>query len=355
MTRIATPSLERLVLVRIEQLEYLAAVTQHGSLRRASEQLHLSQSALSEAIRGLERELGVSLLERHRSGARISHEGRDLLPIMGEILSGIGRLKEAANDQNRVSRMIRVGTVNAGTSAILVPAVQDFGRRHATTTVDVATMFQTVIQESLLEGRLEIGLVNIFPGDEVPLALKVTTLLEGEAVVCCHTDDPLASQDEISIDDLRRRPFVSSRVGYVMHRLSQRLFGAQEPPTTYYADGAEMAKSLVAKGVGPSLLPDYSIAGDPLEEAGIITARPLSVPTPRVSMLLLRRQFDRLPPDIAELEETLIRIARSHPQGHLPGSATSDLPSSSRVLPRTDDGVNQQRTSRPEGLGGPRP
>ena len=42
--------------MRLEQLEYLAAVTQHGSLRRASEHLHLSQPALSEAIRNLERD-----------------------------------------------------------------------------------------------------------------------------------------------------------------------------------------------------------------------------------------------------------------------------------------------------------
>src|SRR6186713_1933819 len=65
--------------VRIEQLEYVAAVTQHGSLRRASEQLHISQPALSEAIAKLERELGVTLLDRRRSGARISREGTELL------------------------------------------------------------------------------------------------------------------------------------------------------------------------------------------------------------------------------------------------------------------------------------
>lgn len=43
--------------MRIEQLEYIAAVVQHGSLRRASDQLHISQPALSEAVSKLEREL----------------------------------------------------------------------------------------------------------------------------------------------------------------------------------------------------------------------------------------------------------------------------------------------------------
>lgn len=307
--------------MRIEQLEYLSAVTQHGSLRRASEQLHLSQSALSEAIRGLERELGVSLLERHRSGARISRAGRELLPIMADILGGIAHLKETANGQNRVQRIIRVGTVNAGTSALLVPAVQDFGTRHVTTTVDVATMFQTDIEEGLEEGRLEIGLVNTFPGDDVPSALSVTPLLTGRPVVCLHVDDPLAQLSEISVDDLRHRPFVSSRAGYLMNRVAQRLFGSRHPATVYFADGAEMVKSLVAKGVGPSLLPDYSIAGDPLEDAGVITARPLTAPVPEVRMLLLRRQFERVPPDIADFEQTIVALARAHTQAEARATA----------------------------------
>jgi len=83
--------------VRIEQLEYLNAVTRHGSLRRASEELHLSQPALSEAIRGLERELGVLLLDRHRTGARISHQGERLLPLINRVLDTVAALRAAAD------------------------------------------------------------------------------------------------------------------------------------------------------------------------------------------------------------------------------------------------------------------
>src|SRR6476620_6711843 len=123
--------------VRIEQLEYLAAVTQHGSLRRASESLHLSQPALSEAVGKLERELGVTLLDRRRSGARISRQGQDLLPYMTEVLDAVDRLRQAAGDQTLVSRNLRVGTVNAASSSLLVPAVQDFRRSHPGTGVEV--------------------------------------------------------------------------------------------------------------------------------------------------------------------------------------------------------------------------
>ncbi|CAN5621677.1 hypothetical protein BH11ACT8_BH11ACT8_14940 [soil metagenome] len=93
--------------MRLEQLEYLAAVTRHGSLRRAGEHLHVSQPALSEALVKLERELGVTLLDRSRSGTRISRRGADLLPLMTDVLQAAQRLREAARagpDADRRSR-----------------------------------------------------------------------------------------------------------------------------------------------------------------------------------------------------------------------------------------------------------
>src|SRR5215213_8357201 len=111
-----TGSPSRRSAVRLEQLEYLAAVTRHGSLRRASEELHVSQPALSESLRNLERELGVTLLDRRRTGARINTQGRELLPAMSEVLEAVDRLRVAAGDQGVVSRIVRIGTVNAGTS-----------------------------------------------------------------------------------------------------------------------------------------------------------------------------------------------------------------------------------------------
>ena len=138
--------------MRIEQLEYIAAVTQHGSLRRASERLHISQPALSEAVTKLERELGVTLLDRRRSGARISRQGRHLLQNMVEVLEAVDRLRTAAGDQSASSRLVRIGTVDAATSTLLVPAVRGFQEGHAGTAVEVLNMQQGDIHQGLAEG-----------------------------------------------------------------------------------------------------------------------------------------------------------------------------------------------------------
>jgi DNA-binding transcriptional LysR family regulator len=84
--------------MRIEQLHYLTAVEEHGTLRRAGEQLPLSQPALAEALTKLERELGTRLLDRDRTGTRISDEGRHLLPLVREVLDAIDRLRRSATE-----------------------------------------------------------------------------------------------------------------------------------------------------------------------------------------------------------------------------------------------------------------
>lgn len=84
--------------MRIEQLRYLTAVEEHGSLRRAGERLPLSQPALVEALTKLERELGTRLLDRERTGTRVSAEARHLLPQVREVLGAVDRLRRSARE-----------------------------------------------------------------------------------------------------------------------------------------------------------------------------------------------------------------------------------------------------------------
>ena len=301
--------------MRIEQLEYMTAVTRHGSLRRASERLHLSQPALSEALSKLERELGVTLLDRRRSGARISRQGQELLPTMVEVLEAVDRLRQAAGDPTLSMRMLRVGTVNAGTSAVLVPALDAFRDRHAGTLVEVVNTRPREIHDGLVEGGLDLGLVNVLAGDDVRPDLHATELLHGRPVVCCRTDHRFARQADVRLDDLLTEPFVAMRAGYLMHRYAHRLFGGTLPATSFSTDGAEMGKLMVAQGLGVTILPDYSIDGDPLVEAGLVTHRLIAGDATRVTLLMLHRRVSTVPPALRALREVLLDQARAHAQG----------------------------------------
>jgi DNA-binding transcriptional LysR family regulator len=303
--------------VRVEQLENVVAVIQHGSLRRAADRLHLSQPALSESVRTLERELGVTLLDRRRSGARISREGRDLLPSIVEVLEAVDRLRSASDDKERPSRLVRVGTVTAGTAPVLLPAVTALRESRPNAAVEIVSTQQAELFTGLAEGSLDLGLVNVLPGDDVPPELAAIELVRGRPVVCCPPDHSLAAREEITVTELRAQPFITMRAGYLMHRFSHRLFGGVLPPVSVSSDGADMGKMLVAEGLGVTVLPDYSLEGDPLVRAGVIVHRPIAGDTTSVALLCVHQAGRALSPAVRALQDELVlhaaRRSRSEP------------------------------------------
>ncbi|MFF7408204.1 LysR family transcriptional regulator [Streptomyces lydicus] len=301
--------------MRIEQLAYIEAVTRLGSLRRAADALHLSQPALSETVRNLERELGVDILDRKRSGAKISDEGRELLPHIIGVLDAVDKLRSAADQQHHISRTVRLGTVNAATVPLMVPAIREFRTGHPVTQVEVIGAQQAEIHRSLLEGSVDLGLVNYLRGDDLPPDFHTTELLRGRPVVCVRPDSPLAALHEVSVTDLLTEPLIVMRAGYVMHRFVHRLIEGRAPSFSYSTDGAEMGKLMVAEGLGATVLPDFSIIGDPLERSGTITHRPLAGDRTDVLMVIQRRRSGSVPKAARDLHEIFVRRAAAHAAG----------------------------------------
>mgnify|MGYP001087311499 CR=1 FL=1 len=275
--------------MRLRQLEYVTAVARFGSFRRAAEELHISQPALSETVRNLEREFGVSILDRHRSGATLSEAGRELLPYLLDVIEAVDRLKRAAGDQHKSSRIVRLGTVSAATAPILTMAMRSFRESHPKTQVEVVTAQQRDVQRALLDGSLDLGLVNYLSGDEISNEFTSTELLRGRPVVAIHPDDPLTASSRITADQLAAHPLVMMRAGYAMHRYLTTLLGEREPTFSYSTDGAEMGKLMVAEGLGAAVLPDYSVIGDPLETRGAIEYREIDDDT-EIHLVLQRRR-----------------------------------------------------------------
>ena len=299
--------------MRTEQLEYVAAVARLGSFRRAAEELHISQPALSETVRNLERELGVDIFERDRSGATLSANGRELLSHVSGVIDAVDGLRHAADAQHHSSRMVRVATVNAGTVPVLTPAIKQFRAAHPSTQVEVVGAQEEQIHRGLRAGSFDLGLVTTLIGDDVRPEFDSQVLLVGRPVACLRPDHPLARQDSVSIDDLLHAPLIVMRAGYLMHRYLHRLLGGRSPQMAYSTDGGEMGKLMVAEGLGVTLLPEFSIVGDPLQRGGFITCRPLADdPDAVIELVVQRRRSAAWGRSAREMHRLLIELAHAH-------------------------------------------
>jgi DNA-binding transcriptional LysR family regulator len=175
--------------------------------------------------------------------------------------------------------------------------------------VEVLTLQQSQIDEGLAEGSLDLGLVNALDGDDTPPDLVGTDLVVGRPVAVLPAGHPLLAQSHVSVDDLRDERFVMMRAGYLMHRFVHRIFGGPPTRVGHSTDGAEMGKALVAEGAGVTVLPDYSVHGDPLARAGLIDTRPIAGDQTVVTLVLRQRKTLQAPLAVAELHATLVALA----------------------------------------------
>ena len=90
--------------MRLNQFEFLIALEEYGSFSKAAQVLFISQPSLSAAIKELETELGVTLLERSRKGVTFTEKGEQVLQEARKIEESVGRIKRIALQESSVLR-----------------------------------------------------------------------------------------------------------------------------------------------------------------------------------------------------------------------------------------------------------
>jgi DNA-binding transcriptional LysR family regulator len=102
------------------------------------------------------------------------------------------------------------------------------------------------------------------------------------------------------------------RSGYVMHRYLYRLLAGDVPAFSYSTDGAEMGKLMVAEGLGVTVLPDFSVIGDPLETRNVITWRPLADDNTTVQLVIQRLRSGSPPRAARDLHGMFVQRAQDY-------------------------------------------
>ena len=156
--------------MEIRELRAFIAVVEDGGLSAAARRLHVSQSAVSQTMQSLERQLGVALLVRTHAGVQPT--------AVGELLAGEARALVAQHDRvlalvtgsvgsedGRLAGVIRVGVPLELSADLLPAAVAQLSHSHPKTRVDVRHQPSAAQLQALLAGELDLALVRERPTD----------------------------------------------------------------------------------------------------------------------------------------------------------------------------------------------
>jgi DNA-binding transcriptional LysR family regulator len=193
----------------IRQLRYFAAVAERGSVSQAALDLHLSQAALSEAVRKLEVELGVELLARSSRGVQVTPAGEALL---GEAREAIARFDAALDAARRAARgqtgRLRVGFEAAGAGRLSTQARARFLARFPHVRVEPRRFEWGGEVAAVREGECDVAFVWL-PADLTGLRSELVAAEPRFAGLAA--DHRLASRRELSVVELNDEPIMWTR------------------------------------------------------------------------------------------------------------------------------------------------
>lgn len=248
----------------LKRLRILREVATHGSFSAAAETLFLSQSAISQQVATLEREVGMRLLERTREGTKPTHAGGVLLEHADAALT---RLEEAERDLAAIAGLeggeVRIASFPSASATILTSAVSSFVRRHPNVGVTVGEAEPEDSIPKLKAGEIDVALTFDYP--RVPAAeerdLDHTLLLTESMHVALPLGHPLADGAKVQMADLAGETWLAgacpSSCGVVVERACED--AGFQPRIGFESDDYHVLQGFVAAGLGVTLLPDLAL------------------------------------------------------------------------------------------------
>ena len=190
--------------MELRHLRYFVAVAEELNFSRAAGRMYLSQPALSQQIRKLERELGVSLFSRTKTNVELTEAGRTLLEGTRKILMLVEQTaREAREVGGAEAHHLKVGFPEYANHTPVADALQAFRRRYPYVELEeheTFTLQETLQQvEKLRKGTLDVGFMLRPEEDEF---LQTERVLNIELVAALPKDHPLAGREEIALSEL---------------------------------------------------------------------------------------------------------------------------------------------------------
>lgn len=201
--------------MRIQQLHYIVKIVETGSMNEAAKQLFITQPSLSNAVRDLEREMGIKIFIRNPKGITLTKDGVEFLSYARQILEQTALLEERykSKDTNRelfsVSSQHYAFVVNAFVSLLKgadMSRYELFLRETRTyEIIDDVKNFRSEIGVLFLNSYNRDVLTKMFDDNR----LTYTSLFQAHPHIFVSHDNPLANRDIVTMKDLEDFPYLS--------------------------------------------------------------------------------------------------------------------------------------------------
>ena len=247
-------------------LKYLAFVktVDTGSFTKAADSLNYAQSSVSKMIADLEKEWGISLLQRNKKGVCLTSSGKEILPYARKIVSDFEEIQQKVNEINGIqSGIVRIGTFSSVAINWLPDLFAKFQEDYPGIDYEMLLGDYDEVEKWIDEGRVDCGFLRLPAGSD----LDVISLKKDEYKAVLPVDHPLAEKKFLDYEDLNDQPFLLLEHGgkTEVSELLEKNHAHPNIRFTTWEDYAIMA--MVEQGLGIGVLPEMILKRVPYQIA----------------------------------------------------------------------------------------
>lgn len=247
--------------MELRQLQYTLKIAEERNFSRAADKLHIAQPSLSQQLSKLEQELGVKLFQRNTSTVELTYAGASFIEHAKKIMDAVEQLRQEMDDisQLRAGRVV-IGSMPITGSHLLPYVLPAF--KEAYPDIQVALLEDTSLNLEKLTagGGTDLSLLSL-PLQEPSLTYEPI----GEEMIdlAVPPQHPLASlearTEKVSLERLKDEPFIVLKKGQGFRKLTIDLCrnAGFEPNVVFESNNIETVQSLVAAGMGITLVPRF--------------------------------------------------------------------------------------------------
>jgi DNA-binding transcriptional LysR family regulator len=202
--------------MKLQQLEYVIAIAQEGSITRAAKKLFQAQPNISIALKELEENIGIQIFNRTPNGMLLTPEGEEFLARARAIVDDVRTLEKDYKERSNQSAILRVEASRAAYAAAAVSdVINNFPAPDGDISIHIFETSMPKVLEDISNGKCDIGVVRIPEGYSGMLLERLKskdlinkTVREYTLKLLMRADHPLAGYDDVPFEMLKQYPEV---------------------------------------------------------------------------------------------------------------------------------------------------
>jgi len=241
----------------LKQLKAFLALARSLNYANASNELHLSQSALSLTIKTLEEELGGKLFKRNTRRVELTFEGKSLIPYAKKLLANWEDMEKDVKQRFKLQRgTLNIASMPFVTHAIMPNVIQNFLNLHPNINFSIHDITNEKIIENVLDGIFELGIC--FEPQQIDM-LEFLPLFNEDFLALLPKAHPLAHANSITWKELCANPFVTLQQPSIVRYLIEENCKKNNIQLDLKVECHQISSlsSFVALGIGVSVIPRH--------------------------------------------------------------------------------------------------